>query len=128
MLCELRRIRNLTLLKALCGGIKDGLRPLSHEIAPGLELYASSQLRADLTSQIRLHQLDLSSLCWKRQHLTAALHGCKIEIGQHHFIGGATECCKRHLCTGSCTQHKRTARGSARAQAQRTLHQRSALL
>jgi hypothetical protein len=91
MLRELRRIGNRTLFKALRSGIKDGLWPLSYEITPGLKLYESSQVRADLPGQICLHQLHLSPVRWKRQHLTATLHGREIEIGQHHLVGGATE-------------------------------------
>src|SRR5690242_7266895 len=104
MLPELGRIGNRALLKALRSGIQDSLRSLSHKITPGLKLYESGQVRADLACQIRLHQLDLSSVRWKRQHLTTSLHGREIEISQHHLIGGTTKRNQRHLRTGTRPQ------------------------
>jgi hypothetical protein len=86
MLPELGWIGHRALLKALRGSIKDSLRSLRHKVTPGLKLDEPGQIRADLAGQIRLHQLNLSPMRWKHQHLTTPLHGRKIEIGQHHFV------------------------------------------
>jgi hypothetical protein len=104
----------------LGGSVKDSLRALSHEILPGLSSHEERKLSTDTAGKIGLHQLDLAALGWSSYHLTPALHGCKIQIGEDHFIRGTTKSNQRHLSTGSRTQHQRAPRGLRRAQTQST--------